>query len=69
MVTPLPSALTIGEIAKRTGCPIHRVRYVVDTRGISPVSRAGSANIYSEADVAHIAGELRRIAEDKGIVS
>ena len=41
MVTSLPSALTIGEIAKRTGYPLHRVRYVIDSRGIKPVSRAG----------------------------
>ena len=61
----LPSAPTIGEISRRTGYPIHRVRYVIESRGIRPASRAGIANVYTEADVQHIASELRRIDEER----
>jgi predicted transcriptional regulator len=61
----LPAAPTIGEISRRTGYPIHRVRYVIESRGIRPASRVGIANVYTEADVQHIASELRRIGEER----
>jgi len=41
------------------------VDYVIKTRNIKPIGRAGNANIYSEADVAHIASELCRIDEER----
>lgn len=65
MITPLPCALTIGEIGRRTGCPLHRGRYVIESRSIKPVSRAGIANVYAESDYHYIVGELRRIADDR----
>jgi predicted transcriptional regulator len=65
MISALPASPTIGEISRRTGYPIHRVRYVIESRGIRPASRAGIANVYTEADVQHIASELRRIDEER----
>jgi DNA-binding transcriptional MerR regulator len=65
MTTSLPSALTIGEIVRRTECPLHRVRYIIESRGIKPTSRAGVANVYREADLKFIASELRRIDGDR----
>jgi hypothetical protein len=55
----------VGEIARRVGKPVHCVDYVIRTRNIRPVARAGNANIYTESDVVFIASELRRIDEDR----
>jgi hypothetical protein len=53
---------TVGEIARRVGAPVHKVEYVIRTRGIRPCGRAGNARVFSEVDVARISSELRRIA-------
>ena len=65
MLLTAPRQLTIGEICRRLSEPSHRVRYVMQTRGIAPSSRAGVAGIYTEADLAHIQSELRRIDAEK----
>jgi hypothetical protein len=52
---------TVGEIARRLSEPIHRVEYVLRTRGISPHGIAGNCRVYSEEDVERIAIELQRI--------
>ncbi len=53
--------ITVGEIARRTNSSIHRVEYVIRSRGIEPQGRAGNARIFSESDVELIASELHRI--------
>ena len=60
----VPSLPTVGEIARRLHVPLHRVEYVLRSREVQPAGRAGNALVYSEADVAYVASELRRI-EDK----
>lgn len=67
MRSSVPAASTVGEIARRLGEPLHRIEYVIRTRGLKPVSRAGHAGIYSEGDVQYIACELRRIDEERGV--
>ncbi len=65
-MTESPPALpTVGVIAKRHDAEIHQVEYVIRTRRLQPVGRAGSAFIYSDNDVDFIGHELRRIARDK----
>jgi DNA-binding transcriptional MerR regulator len=59
------AAPTVGEIARRLGVPLHRVEYVIRSRAIRPSVRAGNLRVFTEADVQHIASELRRIAEDR----
>ncbi len=59
---------TVGQIAKRLGVPSHRITYVIETRGIKPLGVAGQARVFTEAAVDHIASELRRIDEDRGIL-
>jgi DNA-binding transcriptional MerR regulator len=54
-------APTVGEIARRLGESLHRIEYVIRSRNIQPASRAGHVRIFAEADVAHIADELRQI--------
>ncbi len=56
--TPVP---TVGEIARRLGESLHRIEYVIRSRNIRPAGRAGHVRIFGEADVAHIADELRQI--------
>jgi DNA-binding transcriptional MerR regulator len=56
---------TLGEISRRLGAPIHKIDYVVRSRGIEPESIAGNIRIFSEAAVSRIAAELRQIAEDR----
>ena len=53
-------------IARWIGVPLHRVEYVIRARDIRPSGRAGNAQVFSEADVNHIASELRRIDAEKG---
>jgi len=59
---------TIGEVVRRLGVPRHRVEYVIRTRNIKGIGWAGHARVFSEADVDFIAGELRRIDEERGSV-
>lgn len=63
---PASNVPTVGEIARRLGEPIFRVQYVIRSRDIHPVGRAGNARIFNEADVAFIASELRRIDREMG---
>lgn len=59
--------LTVGEIARRLAVPLHRVEYVLRTRGqIHPVGRAGNIRVYDEGVLQFIGSELRRIDEEKG---
>jgi hypothetical protein len=56
---------TVGEIARRAGVPVHRVVYVVNSRRVTPVRRAGVARVFSEADVDFVLSELRRIEAER----
>jgi hypothetical protein len=61
----LPTAPTVGEIARRLNVPLHRVEYVIRSRGISPTTRAGNIRVFSESDVRRIGSELDRIAAER----
>lgn len=61
-----PRVPTVGVIAERFGVRVHQVQYVVRTREIHPVGRAGGARIFSEQQVERIAAELRRVAAARG---
>lgn len=52
---------TVATIAERAGVARHRVEYVIDSRGIKPLGRAGIARVFDERDADLIAHELRRI--------
>ena len=65
MSTAVPVVPTVGQIARRLNEPLHRIEYVIRTRNIRPVSRAGNLRVFSEADVTYIASELRRIDADR----
>ena len=52
-------ALTIGELAKRLGCEIHQAQYLVTSRNIEPIQRAGNLRIFSEDTVNILREELQ----------
>ncbi|HZL33898.1 MAG TPA: hypothetical protein VFC78_01230 [Tepidisphaeraceae bacterium] len=56
---------TSGLIAKTSGKPQHKVEYVIKSRGIKPIARAASANIYSDADADRIVAELQKIDQQR----
>lgn len=61
----IPNVITIGEIARRVGRPVHRVEYVIRTRRVTPLARAGNAMIYTDADVDYIASVLDRLDRER----
>jgi hypothetical protein len=49
---------TIGEIARRADCPVHRVAYLLRTRRIAPAFRAGGTRVFTEQQVAALIHDL-----------
>lgn len=47
-------AITSGVIVERTGVPFHQVGYIIKSRGIRPVAKAGNSLIYNEEAVASV---------------
>jgi len=58
--------LTVGEIARRLGQPLHRVEYVIRSRNIPPAGWAGHARVFHDADLMRIVSELARIDQERG---
>jgi hypothetical protein len=58
--------LTVGDIARETRQPLHKVRYALDSYRIEPVQRAGIIRLYSTDDLPRITSALARIAARKG---
>ncbi len=56
---------TVGRIAEHLKVARHRVEYVIDSRSITPIDRAGIARVFDRRDVDLIAHELRRIKADR----
>ena len=52
---------TVGVISVELHVPVHRIEYVIRSRDIRPLARAGNARVFSDADVKIIAEELQRI--------
>lgn len=61
----VPSLPTVGKIARHFDVPIHRVVYIIRSRGIEPVSQAGNARIFAAENVDEIGAELRRIDQKR----
>ena len=58
---------TVGELARRAGVPVHRVTYVIETRDIEPLGRAGQARVFGREAAEQVLEELRQIAAARGI--
>jgi len=69
MSQDVPVALTIGEVARQLQVPLHRAEYLVRSRRIQPVARAGNARLFSEADVRQLRTELNQTEPERSLVS
>ena len=56
----MTQALTIGEIARRLGWPIHRVDYLIRSRGFEPELRAGNLRVFPETIIDRLRQERRK---------
>ena len=53
-------SLTVGEISRRLNCPTHKVKYLIDSRGIEPVERAGNLRVFGPEVLELLRSELSR---------
>lgn len=44
-------ALTMGVLAKRAGCELHQAQYIVSSKGIEAIQRAGNLRIFPDEAV------------------
>ena len=56
----IKKSLTVGEIAKRLDCPIHKVEYLISSRNINPVERAGNLRIFANDVVEILRDEIKQ---------
>lgn len=57
---------SLGEIAKQLRQREHRIRFVIESRGIEPNAIAGHVRVWSGEDVARIKAEIDAIDAAKG---
>ncbi len=60
-----PTIHSVGTLARLFRVPVHRIQYVIRSRGIAHVGIAGNVRLYDEATAQWIGSELRRIAAEK----
>ena len=65
MPTLTDTIWTVARIAEHLGVARHRVEYVIDSRCLAPIARAGIARLFDRQDVDLIAHELRRIQAER----
>lgn len=53
--------LTVGKLAEACGCAIHKVEYLLLSRGIKPVMRAGNYRVFAPEVVDVLKAELEKI--------
>jgi hypothetical protein len=60
-----PTIHSVGTLARLFRVPVHRINYVIRSRGIAHVGIAGNVRLYDEAAAQWIGSELRRIVVEK----
>jgi hypothetical protein len=65
MSAQTPSIHSVGTLALLYGVPVHRIAYIIRTRGIEPAGIAGNVRLFDEAAAQRIGSELQRIADDR----
>jgi hypothetical protein len=58
-ISPAQKFRTVGVIAATLGTPLHKVEYVIRSRGIASLGLAGNARVFDETAVKQIADVLR----------
>ena len=69
MNNPTDLLPTVGQIAHEHDVPIHRVEYIIRSRGICPRGWAGNSRVFSDVAIEKIAEELSRIDDVKGRIA
>ncbi|GMU23387.1 MAG: hypothetical protein AMXMBFR13_34650 [Phycisphaerae bacterium] len=62
-LTTINALTTIGRIASRLNAPLHKIRYIIQSRDIRPIAKVGALRVWDESAVQRIAHELNAIAE------
>lgn len=57
---PEPSILTLGDVARRYGCPVWKLRRLYERGKLPPAERAGQYRVVRPADLPTIEAALRR---------
>ena len=65
VATQTETLWTVARIADHLGVARHRVEYIIDSRGITPIGRAGIARVFDRRHVDRIGDELRGIEADR----
>jgi len=60
--------LTVGEVAKKLGCPIWKVQYLLRARDIKPIGRAGVLRLFAPGIVDVLRKELETIQQRRDAV-
>jgi len=60
---------TVHRIAEHLGVARHRVEYIIASRAIEPIGRAGIARVFDEATVDRVRQEIGRIERGRGGVA
>ncbi len=60
---------TVGDIARHLGEPSWRIAYVIETRGIEPITRVGGYRVFDRAAVKAISDALATLDKQRQPVS
>lgn len=60
-----PKAFTVGEIARQCNEPIHRINYIISSRGIEHVEVAGRLRIFDQYAVERVGLILQELDEKR----
>jgi len=67
MTSNVPQLRTPGVIATELDAPLSRVLYVLRTRDIKPIGRAGVLRLYDRAAVETVRDALREMDQRQGV--
>ena len=57
--------LTVGDIARQLNVPLHRVRYLVESRGIEDAGTVGNLRIYDKGVLELVRGYLAELVKGR----
>jgi DNA-binding transcriptional MerR regulator len=65
MSVQTPTIHSVGTMARLYRVPVHRIAYIIRSRGIEPAGKAGNVRLFDEAAAKWIGSELQRIADSR----
>lgn len=58
---------SVGDMATRLSQPVHRITYVIRSRNIQPVGKAGGVRVFDDSALAQVEHALRRMDCEKEV--